>query len=231
MAMRDTARALAGVMLVVCCSRDMAAAETGSKWWPFGRHEETTVAQPPGAVAPTAMPLFRQQPTGAMAGSGMSTAAPIHQQPQLQQQTQLPQDPTDTSTERRWMVDSPFRKASWPRLALPKPQLPQTKLWLDKSETEAARNAWVEKSPEPTKPSPLQAMKDGAHRVGDSTKTAWHKTVDALTPGDSSSQSGSRIARREIRPPFWKRMLGAKEAELQGPQTIPEWMAQRRLEP
>jgi hypothetical protein len=53
-----------------------------------------------------------------------------------------------------------------------------------------------------------------------------------LTPGGkAASDSGSRVARREVKPSFWKRMLGAKEPEIQNPQTIPQWMAQKRLDP
>ncbi len=39
------------------------------------------------------------------------------------------------------------------------------------------------------------------------------------------------VARREVSPPFWKKVFGAKEPELQQPQTVPQWMAQKRLDP
>jgi hypothetical protein len=75
-------------------------------------------------------------------------------------------------------------------------------------------------------------MNDGAKRVGTSTKNAWHKTVDVLTPGESTTASASRskLAHRPVKPPFWKRMMGQND-ELQGPQTVPEWMAQQRVQP
>jgi hypothetical protein len=141
------------------------------------------------------------------------------------------QYPADEEPDERWMIDSPRAKVSWPRLQLPeipKPQLPR--LWPEKSEVEAARNAWVEQNPEATQPSALQALSDGARRVGDSSRAAWDKTVDALTPGQPSSQTSSRVVRREAGPPWWKRMFGAEEPP-QGPQTVTEWMAQERLDP
>jgi hypothetical protein len=74
-------------------------------------------------------------------------------------------------------------------------------------------------------------MKDGAVRVRHSTKNAWDRTVDVLTPGSSETSTSARssIAQRQVRPPFWKRMLG--EEEKKGPETVPEWMAQERLNP
>jgi hypothetical protein len=84
----------------------------------------------------------------------------------------------------------------------------------------------------------MQSMRNGASRVTASTKAAWHKTVAALTPGDAAKRadyskqpSGSHMARRDLKPPLWKRMLGAKEPELNQPQTVPEWMAQKRVDP
>jgi hypothetical protein len=134
------------------------------------------------------------------------------------------------------MYESPTSKVSWPRIhmpefSLPKPRLPRPQLWPQESEVSEARNAWVKENPNPNKPSPLQAVKQGAQRVGDSTRNAWHKTVDVLTPGDSPERRSSRIARRDIKPPFWKRMFGAGKSQPEGPRTVTEWMAQERLDP
>jgi hypothetical protein len=93
-----------------------------------------------------------------------------------------------------------------------------------------ARNAWVGKGVEPERPSPLQAARNGARRVADSTRSAWHKTVDILTPGEPVPDSSS-FALSDPKPPLWRRMFGAKEPEPQGPRTVTEWMAQDRLDP
>jgi hypothetical protein len=118
-----------------------------------------------------------------------------------------------------------------PDVSLPKPRLPRPQLWPRKSEVDSARNAWAENSTDPMRPSPLQAAKDGVRRVGDSTRTAWRKTVDALTPGNAAADQSSRIAGRDSRPPLWKRMFAADQPQPQGPRTVTEWMAQDRLDP
>jgi hypothetical protein len=130
------------------------------------------------------------------------------------------------------MVDSPRKKISWPTLRMPevpKPPMPRFGPAGDQAAA-ASRNTWTDVPPVAPKPSPLQTVKEGAAKVGTGTRNAWHKTVDALTPGESESARSSRVAKREIQPPLWKRMFGAK-SELQGPQTVPEWMAQQRLDP
>ena len=82
----------------------------------------------------------------------------------------------------------------------------------------------------------MQSVKKGANSVAAGTKSAWHKTVAAVTPGSSCEKDGEadpspQVASRETSPPFWKKMFGAKEPELQQPQTVPQWMAQKRLDP
>ena len=53
--------------------------------------------------------------------------------------------------------------------------------------------------------------------------------MDVLTPGDSADRD-SQVASRDAKPSLWKRMFGP-EPEPQGSQTIPEFMAQERLDP
>jgi hypothetical protein len=101
----------------------------------------------------------------------------------------------------------------------------------NRSQLDNSRNAWVEKPPTTPKPSPLESLSDGAHRVGNRTRAVWRKTVDAVTPGAEDHRTGSHIASRDVKPPFWKRMFAAQEPEPQGPQTIPQWMAQDRVDP
>jgi hypothetical protein len=210
--MRHSMRALLSVMLVGWCCCQTVAAESGSRWWPFGGNRSADVPQP-SDVTPSV---------------GMSAASGI------EQQAPLPQYSSEVESERRWMIESPLAKVSWPRVHLPevpKPQLPTPRLWPKKSEVDAARNTWVEESPDPERPSPLQAMTDGARRVRHSTRAAWDKTVDVVTQTDRANSDSSRVARREARPPLWKRMFGGEEQQTQGPQTVTEWMAQERLEP
>jgi hypothetical protein len=77
----------------------------------------------------------------------------------------------------------------------------------------------------------MQTMSNGARRVGQRTRAAWHRTVDALTPGEQPQPSdpSSRVARRDDRT-VWQRMFGADE-QPQGPQTVGEFIAQERIDP
>ena len=200
--MRHTQLALIGLILAGSFHYRATAAETESRWWQFGNHDDVDVAQSPPGTAPTAT---TQQPA----------TTPQQQQP-------------DITPEQRWMIESPFTKISWPRIhmpALPKPHLPQ--MWVETQEKEATRNKWAEPNSEPAQPSSAQSLSDGARR-------AWAKTVDAFTPRGAQpapDSPSSRVARNEIRPPFWKRMFAPKEETKEGSQTITEFMAQDRLDP
>jgi hypothetical protein len=206
-AMRFAARALVVVFLVVSCCEAMAA-EPSSSWWPFGHHDAPTVAQPPG-VAATSSP-FANVPN--------SNSGPVAHE------VQLPQSVDSAAAAKS--------KSSW----LHMPRLPKVGKSEHKSKPTASPNAWASKTPSKPTPtssfSPLQSVKNGAHKVSTGTKTAWHKTIDALSPADKAKKpSAPQMAQREVKPPFWKRMLGSKEPELKQPQTVPQWMAQKRLDP
>jgi hypothetical protein len=219
-AMRSIARALVSVILVVCCSPTVVVAEsTGSRWWPFGHHDDANAAQPSSLGTAGSTPLATPRTSGA-------PTAPLASQPEL------PKNPADAEPTEHWMFKSRKGKVGWPHLT--KPQAPTTGLSSGKAATaDTTRNSWVTPAPTPPKPSPLKPITDGAHKVAQGTKNAWHKTVEALTPGASAptrSNSSPRIAQREVNPPFWKRMFGA-EPEPQGSQTIPGFIAQQRLDP
>ena len=86
----------------------------------------------------------------------------------------------------------------------------------------------------------MQSVKNGANSVAEGTKSAWHKTVAAVTPGSTAKTTpkmaakpapAPQVATRETSPPLWKKMFGAKEPAMQQPQTVPQWMAQKRLDP
>ncbi len=213
--MRFAARALIGVLFVVCC-RDVVAAESGSGWWPFGHKDEAAVSQTPGVAANSVPPV-----KAPLAGAGP-----------VAHQVELPQSPPDSNDH--WMLNTPQKKVSWPKLhmpELPKPHLPSALSSAKKPTTASSHNSWAQ-PPAAPKPSPLQSMKNGANSVAAGTKSAWHKTVAAVMPGDKSKkETSARVAKREPQPSLWKRMLGAKQPEVQPPQTVPQWMAQKRLDP
>jgi len=216
--MRHTTRALVGVLLFGWCCQATAAEQSGFRWWPFNRDRSEAA-----------------ELTGNSLG-GPSPAGPLAAMPP-QQPSSVPQyHSTEDVTERRWMLQSPLARVSWPRIhmpevSIPRPRLPRPQFWPKRAEVDDARNAWMQNNPQPNRPSPLQAVKEGAHRVGDSTRSAWHKTVDVLTPGDGGEAVAPQIAAGGTRPPLWKRMFGAEERQQQGPRTVTEWMAQDRLDP
>lgn len=218
--MRFVARALVCTLLVVC-GRDVLAAESGSGWWPFGHREEANVSQPVDVSASSSP--FANSPLGSdPAGTQSMPPGPVAHE------VQMPQNPP---------VDSSKAKSSWLGLHAPKlskPHLPKTGAADHTPKPSTSRNAWADTTPAAPKPSPLQSVKNGAHSVAEGTKSAYHKTVSALTPGSKSKPAAagsSHLAQRDVQPPFWKRMLGAKKPELQQPQTVPQWMAQKRLDP
>jgi hypothetical protein len=211
-----------------CCST-LIAQESGFWRWPFGRkaNAEPTASEVSSGsisgISPTAPPVTAP-PATTTPGAPPSTGT----------QAPLSQGANPPVSAQRWMYESPTSKVSWPRLhmpefALPKPRLPRPQFWPREEQVSDARNAWVQDNVDPARPSPVQAVKQGVQRVGDSTRRAWHKTVDVFTPGDPSGATSSRIARQEVKPPFWQRMWGSEEPD--GPRTIPEWMAQERLDP
>ena len=231
--MRHMAAALVSGLLIACCCPAAAAEESRVRWWPFGDKAEESVAAGDPFVANSAATNAPRLATQQVPSSTIpqTTAAPSTATVAPHQPAPLTDYSTDEYPERRWMIQSPLARVSWPRIHIPEmPRLPRPRLWPQKSEVDEARNAWVQTNPDSARPSPLQAVKQSAQRVRESTRSAWHKTVDVLTPGESPRSDSSRIARRETQPPFWKRMFTVEEPE-QGPRTVTEWMAQDRLDP
>jgi hypothetical protein len=182
-----------------------------------------------GSIAHNTVPQAAVTPNTAAPGAADATT-PIPHEASL---------PTTAETEKKesWMLSSKKGKVSWPHLNkdLSKGG-PLFKSDKKEQEADPTRNSWAEKTPAPPKPSPMKPVTDGAHKFSAGTKSVWNKTVNALTPGDEKDKAkgkaptAPRIAKREVQPPLWKRMFGAK-SELQQPQTVPEWMAQQRLDP
>jgi hypothetical protein len=222
--MRPNLLALVAVLLLGSYACRESAAEPGSRWWPFGG-EEAEQTNPFDAVEDSATATDQQ----------VQQAQPAEQQTLPSASEPAASETAGEEPEQGWMIDSNRGKVSWPRLHLPempKPRMPQ--FLAQEPEDKADLNAWAEEPDiTPARRSPWQVMTGGARRVGDSTRAAWDKTFDALTPGDQSSDNSSRVARRNGRPPWWKRMFAVEDRDLEpeGPQTVTEWMAQERLDP
>jgi hypothetical protein len=206
-AMRPIFLALLVVLLIESSSSRMATAEQASSWWPFGRANDE-----------------QSSPFDAAEGAAVAPDTEMDQ-------PEMTPDPGSAEPEARWMIDSPFAKVSWPRLHMPEISRPPMPRFLAKrTEVDAQHNAWMEQEPDVTPPSPWESVTDGFKRAGDSTRAAWHRTVDSLTPGGSEATPSSRVA-REGGQSWWNRMFAPEEPEREGPQTVTEWMAQERLDP
>jgi hypothetical protein len=221
-AMRFAVRALVAGLLMVCC-RGVEAAELGASWWPFGHPADATAAQPQSASEST-LP--------SAATSSPSTTAPAAAAAPVAHEAQLPATQPETEPDSHWMLNTRKKKVSWPKFEMPKSLASKSS---PDPKTEGKKNRWVEKEPVTPKTSPMESVKKGANSFATGTKSAWHKTVAAVTPGDKTKKpavpSPPQVARREGSPSIWKKMFGAKEPELQQPQTVPQWMAQKRLDP
>src|SRR3954466_16166876 len=155
---------VAGI-LIFCC-RGAAATESSSSWWPFGHHADAAPAQTQVAgqsslpSTTTAVPQVSTPPT---------TAGPVAHEAQR---------PT-TSSDDHWMLNTPKKKVSWPKLHMPEMPKSLSSKSSAAAKTEAKKNRWVDKAPIKPKTSPMQSVKKGASSVASGTKSAWHKTVAA----------------------------------------------------
>lgn len=143
--------------------------------------------------------------------------------------------PGETPAERQasWVPTRPqFHMPEFhvPTYDLPTPRMPRPHFGSEKAPVDEARNAWTQTSPEPEQASPWQVVTESAQRLGRSTRNAWNRTVDVLTPSafKADNEPGHAVAQRD---PLWKRILGVESQEPEGPRTVTEWMAQERLDP
>jgi hypothetical protein len=231
--MRHIARVLSGIVLAACYSQSAIAADstsTSSSWWPWGK-QETKKSDTSTLGTGNSAQLGKPQTSGSVARPSLGAA-----QPPLSGSSTA-KDQTDSKDQKdHWMLSSPSGKVSWPHLTMPKMPSMSSSATDTKKPADTKHNSWVEKTPTPPKTSsPMKSVTDEAHKVSKATKDAWHKTVKAVTPSSSTpakseTDNSPRLAKKEMDPPWYKKMFGAK-TELQQPQTVPQWMAQQRLDP
>ena len=80
---------------------------------------------------------------------------------------------------------------------------------------------------------PLAPIKASGRKVGDGANKAWEGAKEMLTLGGSKNQQPeARVATSGEAPSMWQRMFGKSEPKQpEGPATVAEWMAQKRLDP
>jgi hypothetical protein len=216
--MRHIACVLVGLLLSAIYCSPAIAEESRFRLWPFGRDRASDTELTGNSLSPN---------PSAPAAANSAAVMPA--------QTATGSYSTATMPEQRWMIQSPMSRVSWPRihmpeLSMPRPNLPRPPWWSEKQPADPGRNTWVQQSPEPARPTPLQTVQRGAQRVGQGTRMAWRKTVDALTPGDAAAAADPRVAARDQKPPFWKRLSGAEQPEKPGSQTVSEMLSQERID-
>jgi hypothetical protein len=232
--MRHSLRAITSVLLVLVGCHTALAETTERRWWPFGKQEDTTPTTTTPSYTPS--PATALPPSTAITPVGPETVGPKSAATQDAPTAPLPAIPPRTvakDSDRPPIVESPFAGVQWPKLKLPdwSPTKPRAQVDASRAPADLPRNAWVDKPAEPPRPTPTQRMSNGANRVAQSTRNAWRKTVDFVTPGGPDPRRPPRIAERDSQPSVWQRMFGASEPEPEGPQTIPQWMAQDRVDP
>ncbi len=150
--MRFAARALVAGILMVCC-RGAVAIESGSTWWPFGRQADATAAQPQSAGQTTLPSATTAVPQAVTPPDGARTIA---------HDVQMPTTPPDANSDSHWMLNTPKKKVSWPKLRMPEMPKALSSKSVAASKTEANKNSWVDQSPVTPKSSPMQSVKKSA---------------------------------------------------------------------
>ena len=210
--MRSTTRPVLGVLLAVAVGSTGFGQETKAPWWHFGRDKsEVTSAPPAVTAAPTLTPSQTITP---------ADVAPVEDEswlswPSMPKMTWLEPKPESAVTD-------PFATNTQVTTTNPRPQRSH---FGKTPHATRPRNTWAQQpaSTTTTEPatSPWKSMTSG-------TRTAWHKTVDFVTPGDGAAEAP--VVATDTDPSWWDKMWGAEEKQ-EGPQTVTEWMAQDRLDP
>jgi hypothetical protein len=204
-----TCAVLSAVLARSCSSRLWA--EESHWWWPFGGDDQSN--QVPVSTAPPAA-----TPTVAPAESESWFAWPS--MPELSW-PELPFGSDEATTN-----------PTTPIPTNPNPNLRRRREGIGKA-AQMQRNRWAQARQQaatpPTDGSGWEMMTESARRVGESTRNAWDKTVDFVTPGEKSAQPP--VAAQPPRESWWSRMRGNSATETEGPRTVTEWMAQERLDP
>jgi hypothetical protein len=207
--MRYAASCTSCTLLLLVTATALSAQETKAPWWHFGRDEQPSTLQSNVTPAPTLTPA-------------PETITPIEQD--------------------SWFAWPSMPQWHWPQFAsegdatvtdMPAAEAPVTsggrasRSWNPLGKTAhrtRPRNTWAQQpassATEAASESPWQSMKA-------STRSAWDKTVDFVTPGDEAETA---VVASKPRSSWWKRMWGSDESN-EGPQTVTEWMAQDRIDP
>ena len=208
--MRYTTRPVLGALLAVVMWSNGFAEETKAPWWHFGKSQDVPSTADGVMAAPTLTPTS-------------PAATPAERESWLTRPA-LPKLNWfgSTSTDETPATD-PFSTRA-PAAANAQPRQPLTRFGSPNHQSRP-HNTWAQ---QPASTSSMEPSASRWHSVTEGTRTAWRKTVDFVTPGESSD---APVVASETRPSWWQRMWGSEEKKNEGSQTVTEFMAQDRLDP
>jgi hypothetical protein len=211
--MRYSTRAVLGMLLATVLVTTGVAEESTSPWWHFGTDQSAPDAEPSMTAAPTLTPSQTLAPPL----TGSTVAAPAAEDKRW---LKWPSLPTTSLSKLKWS-ETTVTEVSPSELIQPKPRRDN---FGKPSHVARPRNAWAQPPAETTAATPGPSAWS---KVTEGTRSAWHKTVEFVTPGEAPDTS---VANNQPRDSWWRRMWSSNE-ETEGPQTVTEWMAQDRLDP
>lgn len=189
----------------------LVAQETKAPWWKFGRGQDAPAAQATVTPAPTLTPA-------------PETITPVEEDSWLAWPS-MPKWhwPEFAANAESSVSDGPVTSSPSSTNSSSRPRAAHSRFGKP-THQRRPRNTWAQQpastSPTGEAPSTWQTMKA-------STRHAWDKTIDFVTPGDDAETS---TVASEKKSSWWQRMWGSEERK-EGPQTVTEWMAQDRIDP
>ncbi len=206
--MRYGTHPVLGLLLAAVLANNGLAEETKAHWWHFGQDKDAPSATASVTPAPTLTPSPEVTP--------IDDESWLHW-PSMPRLSWFEADPADAT-----IVTDPTSTST--PVATETQRRKRSTRYGTSMHTARPRNTWAQPAGNTTAaeegPSPWKAMSE-------STRSAWHKTVDFVTPGDGQD---APVIAAEPRPSWWHRMWHGEEVD-ESPQTVTEWMAQDRLDP
>jgi len=204
--MRYAARPVFGVLLAVVMGSHGSAEETKAPWWHFGMSQDASSAPETVAPAPTMKPDSPTVTSGEEESwFAWPTVSKLHWFGSGAESQTASTDPFTTS--------EPVAARKQPRTRYGKP-----------THRPRPRNSWAQR---PVSTAEVPTVSPW-HSMTEATRTAWHKTVDFVTPDESAN---APVVADRSHQSWWQKMWGPDEEKKEGPQTVTEWMAQDRLDP
>ena len=121
-----------------------------------------------------------------------------------------------------------IQQVGWPSIPLPKVTLPQ--ITMPKVTMPKLPPLWPS-SGDDQSPALLSPFVSGFKKVSEGTRKAWEGTIELFSVGSGKGTSNSAARNASpSQPSLWQRLV-SPAPEHDGPQTVGEFMSQKRLDP